>query len=76
MKRILLTAYMLALASHAHAANTSANHGHHGGGNNGALGSAAHGNSSAAAGAAQSGSEGGNTGDCDMAHYTLCSKGN
>jgi hypothetical protein len=54
----LFSILILALATSAHAATTSANHGHHGGGNNGAVGSAV-GTSQAAAsgstGAAQSG---------------------
>lgn len=65
-----------------YAANTSANHGHHGGGNSGALGAAAgarnsgpsNGFSGIGNGGAGNGS--GDAGDCDMAHYVLCSKGN
>lgn len=66
---------MMAIASHAHAANTSANHGHHSGGNHGAVGAAA-----GAFGGGQSSpssqSGNGGIGDCDVTHYVLCAKGN
>ncbi len=78
MKQVIFGIIILAVCgvANVYAANTSANHGHHGGGNNGAVGSSAgqsKGQSSSAPGAAGQSGNGG-IGDCDVTHYTLCAK--
>lgn len=78
MKYLIWSAIIIVVCgvANVYASNATANAGHHGGGNNGALGAAAgaHSNGQASAGSSADSRSGG-VGDCDMAHYVLCSQG-